>query len=93
MTCQPYRPSNATEGDIFHAAFCAHCIHERDEDEDGTFCHIWTWANALSIDDAGYPVELVCDEKGPRCTAFVSHDGLMLAYRCSLTPDLFAGAA
>jgi hypothetical protein len=67
-----YRPSNGTEGDCFHAKWCAHCEKERmyrqDRDNDG--CQILIWTMAVGIDDDDYPAEWIEDERGPRCTAF-----------------------
>ena len=87
---QPYRPSNGTEGAIFEARFCSHCLHFRGDD-DYDYCDIVVRAFALDIDDAGYPPEWVEDEGGPRCTAFAETEEARKNYHCPQTPDLFWG--
>lgn len=63
---KPYRPSNGTEGDIFHAHWCARCTKAKPGDP----CMIAGSAFFHDIGDPEYPKEWVTDEKGPRCTAF-----------------------
>ena len=71
---KPYRPSNGTEGEIFHAASCARCTKwERGLDPDGwdDGCLIEARAMLYDIDDAVYPKEWVYGPDGqPTCTAF-----------------------
>lgn len=71
-TLTPYRPSNRTEGDIFHARWCAHCEAARPcrEDRDAAPCMIAVYTEAFPIDAPEYPAEWIIDERGPRCTAF-----------------------
>ena len=67
---KPYRPSNGTEGEMFHEQFCYRCRYDQDDDEP---CEIHTNALVCSLGDADYPKEWVYDENGrPTCTAF--HD-------------------
>ncbi len=72
---EPYRPSNATEGDIFMARWCFQCVKCEPDDKDP--CPILGDTLALNLSDKGYPVAWITDEEsGPRCTAFQSEDGL-----------------
>lgn len=72
-TLTPYRPSNRTEGDIFHARWCAVCEGARPsrEDRDAQPCMIAVYTEAFAIDDPNYPKEWITEARGPRCTAFV----------------------
>lgn len=71
-TLTPYRPSNRTEGDIFHARWCAACEKSRPcrQDPDAQPCMIAVYTEAYPIDAPEYPREWIIDERGPRCTAF-----------------------
>lgn len=60
-----YRPSNGTEGEFFHEAFCYRCVRYGDPDGNIPPCEI----QGIGL-SGGYPKEWVEDEKGPRCTAF-----------------------
>jgi hypothetical protein len=70
MTVKPYRPSNGTEGEVFHEAFCYQCRYYGDVIGKVPPCAIQDAALALQVDDPGYPAEWIEDEEGPRCTAF-----------------------
>lgn len=65
----PWRPSNGTGGDIFYDEWCANC--ERERYPESKPCTILARAFAFGLDESGYPKEWVCDDDGPRCTAFV----------------------
>lgn len=71
---KPYRPSNGTEGEIFHAAACARCTKwERATDPDDwpEGCMIELRALNHDIDDPEYPKEWIIGPDGqPTCTAF-----------------------
>lgn len=87
---EPYRPSNGTEGELFHEQFCYRCRYDQDEDEP---CEINGRALCYRTDEVGFPTEWVYDQNGrPRCTAF--HDVLSTEpetpSRCPQTMDLFA---
>lgn len=70
---EPYRPSNATEGDGFMARWCLNGCREMDLDGEG--CSILNDTLALPIDDPGYPAEWRQDgPAGPRCTAYRQGD-------------------
>lgn len=72
---EPYRPSNGTEGDIFHATWCSHCeaVRRWRADPDAPPCMIELRAMAFEIGAPDYPTEWVLDwdTRRPRCTAFV----------------------
>jgi len=63
FTPEPYRPSNRTEGDIFHAMWCARCADRAD-------CLIPHMVEALDLDHESYPEEWIITPRGPRCTDF-----------------------
>jgi len=65
-----YRPSNGTEGEIFHEQFCYRCARYGDPDGNIEPCAIQGMALAVGVDDPAYPKEWIEDEQGPRCTAF-----------------------
>ena len=71
-----YRPSNGSEGECFHEAFCYRCQHETDDNP----CDILTRSFIFDIGEDGYPREWVEDDvpcwqdTNPRCTAFVAED-------------------
>ena len=92
---KPYRPSNATEGDIFHGQWCAHC--RANAGEDG--CDIELRAMANDLDDPDYPAEWVREWQDARnkwgsaiCTAYVDVREPERTPRCPSTLDLFGGA-
>lgn len=62
---KPYRPSNGTEGEIFHECFCYQCALYGDPDSDMMPCQI----QGLAL-SGGQPEQWIEDENGPRCTAF-----------------------
>lgn len=76
---KPYRPSNGTEGDYFHAASCARCTkweRSADPDDCDRGCHIEAYALAYDIDDVEYPDEWIIGPDGqPTCTAFDQRQG------------------
>lgn len=70
---QPYRPSNGSEGEWFHAKLCDHCKHDAkyrrtDDGKDG--CKILVYVYAYNIDHPLYPKEWIETEDGPTCTKF-----------------------
>jgi hypothetical protein len=60
---KPYRPANGTEGDIFCARWCSHCV-VYESGEIGVFCEILT-ASLFRQSE-----EWVYWENKPVCTAF-----------------------
>lgn len=71
-----YCPCNGTEGEIFMAKWCAHCVKDQSP-VDGEPCEIVMWTMALLPSDPCYPVEWREDgPAGPRCTAFQALDEL-----------------
>jgi hypothetical protein len=74
MTTRPYRPSNGTEGDLFHSWFCFRCQHDSEDNP----CDILTRTFALPLGDPEYPAEWIEDDvswpqnSNPRCTAFLA---------------------
>lgn len=77
---QPYRPSNGTEGEIFHNAACARCakwVEDEDTDPHGrNSCTIEIYAWAFGIDEPKYPKEWVYGPDGqPTCLAFDLNTG------------------
>lgn len=69
---KPYRPSNGTDGEIFHSRFCHRCKHEG---PDGAACDIAMRAFFFGLADPEYPKEWVIEENDPldttaKCTAF-----------------------
>lgn len=85
---EKYRPSNGAEGESFFSAWCEKC----DNDSKEPLCEILTRSMAFDIEDQEYPVEWVCTDKGPECTAFVEK-GSRITSRCEKTPDMFGGDA
>ena len=92
---QHYQPSNGSEGEYFHAKWCACCA--RDKDMNGTCAaegrdpgdDDWCQILGASFRDEGAK-EWVFDAKGiPTCTAFVPMDQPIPAPRCEHTKDLF----
>jgi hypothetical protein len=69
---KPYRPSNGTEGEFFHAEFCYRCARYGDPDGPIEPCRIQLNAMVHHTDEPEYPKEWVEDSDGsnPRCTAF-----------------------
>jgi len=72
---RPYRPSNGSEGESFHARFCDRCSRDAEySDENPDLgCPIRAASFCFKIDEPGFPKELVEDDKrGPFCTAFTT---------------------
>lgn len=71
---KPYRPSNGTEGEYFHAAACARCTKWEGATNPGDWpkgCMIHLRARNHAKDDPKYPKEWVYGPDGqPTCTAF-----------------------
>lgn len=66
MKSKSYRPSNGTEGMIFHDKFCEKCKKYRNG-----LCSIFNKSLTYSIDEKGYPKEWVYDlNNKPTCTSF-----------------------
>lgn len=95
---QKYRPSNATEGDVFMEAFCNQCVREREARREGDpmymdgsdLCDILTRTLLNFENEEDYPNEWQYGVDGqPTCTAF-QFDGELPDPRCSATRDLFA---
>ena len=93
-----YRPSNGTEGECFHGAWCNNCARdallngskELEECDDGDLCEIVARAMTHSEDDPNYPEEWTYDESGnPCCTAFVPIGEPLPTGRCVKTKDIF----
>ena len=62
---QKYRPSNGTEGEMFHAVYCDECRFWKDP------CMIAADVFFYDIDDEDYPVEWQYGPDGqPTCTGF-----------------------
>ena len=67
---RPYRPSNGTEGMGFYENWCARCVKDRPDAEDGG-CRILCRSMMFQLGDPEYPEEWECDEQGHSwCTAF-----------------------
>lgn len=63
---EKWRPSNGTEGEIFHASWCDHC--KRDAHQD---CSIRGDTYCYDVNDPKYPREWQYGDDGqPKCTAF-----------------------
>lgn len=89
---EKYRPSNGSEGDWFMGKFCHQCARANlDEDSGKPPCVILGLMLGYGIDDPQYPKEIIQDENGPRCTAFVHEDEELPAPRCEDTIDMFGG--
>ncbi len=75
---EPFRPSNGTEGIIFHDAFCGNCIHEKfshTQVHGDLQCEIMDNMILFEIKEEGYPVELVFSDDGwPICTNWKKWD-------------------
>lgn len=71
---KPYRPSNGTEGMMFHEQFCLRCVHEeylRTGEDDAKKCELLNNSMLFDPGDEAYPKEWTHDERGrPTCTAF-----------------------
>ncbi|HYG06492.1 MAG TPA: hypothetical protein VD865_08765 [Stenotrophomonas sp.] len=92
---EKFRPSNGTEGACFIEAFCCQCARSEHLQPDACAdspagCLILDLTFLHDIEDAEYPDEWICDEAGPRCTAFVREGEAAPTPRCSRTPDMFA---
>lgn len=84
----PYVPANGTEGDAFERRWCAHCIHEKDEDWEDEFgngmpgrCPI------LDMAQCAQPTEWVYRDGMPWCLAFVEDKANPA--RCLFTKEMF----
>lgn len=92
---EKYRPSNGTEGDLFHCAWCARCERDRAHREskfEAPGCDIVARSFAFSVDDPEYPSEWIITTDGqPACTAFVP-EGTAVQERCEHTHDMFGGS-
>jgi hypothetical protein len=95
---RPYQPSNGSEGEGFHAAFCDHCARDaafRDtgyEGDPALGCQILADSFCYAVTDPGYPKEWITDEeKGPRCTAYTEDPSCPT--RCNKTAGLFSVSA
>ena len=93
---KPFRPSNGTEGDIFHGQYCTYC--RANAGEDG--CDIELRAMANDIDDPEYPKEWIREWRdalnwwgAPLCTAYVSINDPERTPRCPNTLDMFGGSS
>lgn len=85
---RPYRPSNATEGDLFMADWCCRCAHHNHDDAEFA-CMVQLRALAHNIGDPDYPDEWQLTNAGtPQCTAFAAE--APAAPRCDQTIDMFA---
>lgn len=95
---RPYQPSNGSEGEGFHAAFCDHCARDaafRETNYEGDpalGCQILADSFCYSVTDPKYPKEWITDdEQGPRCTAFTTDP--TCPTRCDKTADMFVSPA
>ena len=77
MKTRPDRPSNGSEGELFHERFCYRCKREPDASEelDAHGCPILTASFIYDVGDEDYPAEWIEDDApyphtNPRCTAF-----------------------
>ncbi len=74
---ESYHPSNSTEGEIFIAKWCQHCVHIGGVDDKDS-CQILGDSFAFDIDHKSYPTAWVQDdESGPQCTEFSTEDGVV----------------
>ncbi len=89
MSNEKYRPSNGTEGDIFHSERCEHCAYFCDENEE--YCEIINLTMIYKIDDKNYPSEWTYDDEGDPCCTQYLHNSEMLPQRCTRTQDMFGG--
>ena len=92
---EPYAPSNGSEGEEFHAAWCERC--ERDKALNGTcstegrdpndddYCQILN----MSFLDGGAKEWIYGGDGLPTCTAFVPLGKTLPLPRCDYTPDMF----
>lgn len=84
-----YRPSNQSEGSVFEADYCYHCVNESVNEMSGEIdaCDIHLRAISFDIEDPAYPTEWTYDEHHkPVCTAFTTDNN---HYRCTRTVDMF----
>lgn len=95
---QKYQPSNGTEGECFHAAWCCECARDLamsegmpiEECDDNQKCDI-LGRSFLGIDHPQYPTEWQYGKDGqPCCTAFVPA-GQPIPVPDLHTRDLFEG--
>lgn len=68
---ESFRPSNGTEGIIFHDAFCARCIHEKfmhTQCHGDLQCDILNRSLLFDKAEKGYPIEMQYNNEGwPVC--------------------------
>lgn len=86
---ESYRPSNGSEGDSFMAQFCQNCARSNFEDNTKRPCIILGRMMGFGVDDPLYPKELIEDDKGPRCTAFIPDGEKIPEPRCTITSEMF----
>lgn len=70
---EPYRPSNGTEGMMFHDKFCSHCIHDHPTNEKRQ-CELIMYAMCFDVDEKEYPKEWVYKDDYGICTKFQHWD-------------------
>ena len=66
-----YRPSSGSEGVWFESKFCAQCVRQPLDPNDGG-CLIQLNAMCFEIDEDEYPQEWILQNDAPYCTAFDS---------------------
>jgi hypothetical protein len=76
MTDQPrkYRPSNGTEGAIFHDEWCYTCCKCPIDQDAANQCKILAATFIFSVNDPEYPKQWVYIDGKPACTAYKSRD-------------------
>lgn len=97
MPADKYQPSNATEGDAFHSAWCRRCARDKamsegapiDECDDSERCEIIAKTYLYSVGDPEYPAEWRYQGGQPICAAFAPAGKPVPAPRCEHTIDMF----
>lgn len=93
-----FRPSNATQGEAFFAAWCHSCARDKamregadlDECNDNERCEIIGLTQIHNVHDPEYPVEWHYDTNGlPTCSAYVAAGDTVTQTRCPNTLELF----
>lgn len=69
-----YRPSNGTEGDIFHEKYCWNCINCNPDPSGDKQCDILMRTLLFGINEPEYPKEWIYVDGKPTCTAWVKWD-------------------
>ncbi len=69
-----YRPSNGTEGEIFHERHCYQCIHCDPDPSGDKQCNILLRTLIHSINEPEYPKEWCYIDGTPTCTSWVKWD-------------------